>query len=340
MDFTDAAAQDAGVFRRHSLTWPVVVFVLVLVLTVTLTVLWNVVLVHDYLRIQQLAETEAERSGPFHTTFIALGSSLFLVIIALVSIFGARMFAEIRWGRRQENFLASVSHELNSPLQSIKLQAQTLARQELPPDHRQRFLQALLEDVDRLTALIQNVLRAAQIDQRQLAVRLEKVALRDFLQTYVDRAASLFERGEDGRQITLCPGDDCCVEVDRLLLRQLLDNLVDNAVKYSPVGQCRIELSLEAALGRPAVLVVRDQGIGLPRDQRRRIFERFYRIQDEDPDRSRHGTGLGLSIVRSIAKTHGWEVRAVSDGPGQGTAVLVEIPVYESMRDDVTGGAA
>ncbi len=312
---------------RRSIKGPVVIFVVVLVLTITLTVLWNVVLVHDYRRIEELAASDT--SGPFHTTFIAVGSTLFLAIIVLVSIFAAQMFAEIRWGRRQQNFLASVSHELNSPLQSIKLQAQTLSRPGVSDTHRQKFLAALMEDVDRLSALIGNVLRAAQIDQQSMTCRTEAVPLRAFLVTYTERSQATFERAGLRRTIEVEPGNEFIVDIDRALLRQLLDNLVDNAVKYSPEDRCRIRLSLEEVAPGSLHLLVSDRGIGLPLGERRKIFDRFYRIEDDDPRRSRKGTGLGLAIVHSIAEAHGWTAFARSAGSDKGVTIGLQISNYE-----------
>lgn len=319
---------------RRSLKGPIVIFVVVLVLTITLTVLWNVVLVKDYLRIADLVKTESERTGAFHTTFIAVGSTLFVAILVLVSILGAWMFSAITWSRRQQNFLASISHELNSPLQSIKLQTQTLSRHAHVSDQDQKFLQMILEDVDRLAGLIANVLRAAQIDQNRMTVHAEAIAMRDFLQTYVERTQSMFDRTDPRRRIQLLPGEEFVVEADRALLRQLLENLVDNAVKYSPADRCEITLSLQIDNTGELQLAVADRGIGLPQGERRRIFDRFYRIEDDSPDRSRKGTGLGLSIVRSIAEAHGWAIFARSSGPGEGTTIRFEIPRFEHAIEE------
>ncbi|MBI4612810.1 MAG: HAMP domain-containing histidine kinase [Planctomycetes bacterium] len=342
--------------RKRSLGGPVAIFVIVLALTVTLTVLWNVVLVHDYSRIRDLAQ-ESEKAGEaFHWTFIAVGSSLFVAILVLTSIFGARLFSEIRLSRLQDNFLASISHELNSPLQSIQLYVQTLLRPGVGEADRQRFLAIILEDVARLGSLIGNVLRAAQIDQRRLALVRERIALRDFLRAFVDRTAAAFARagtgegaeGEDGAEagkgerkgrktgrIALAPGPEVWVEADRLLLRQMLDNLVSNSVKYAKDAGVSIEVSLSGPRGNRMVLAVKDDGVGIPRSELRRVFERFYRVENTDPDRSRSGTGLGLAIVRSLAESHGWQVSASSAGPGTGTAIEFEIPEFELVGPGV-----
>ncbi len=319
--------------RQSTLRGPVAIFVIVLVLTLTLGVLWNVFLVHDYTRIRELAQAaEEEGGGAFHWTFIAVGSALFLTILILVPILGARLFYEIRWSRVLSNFLASVSHELNSPLQSIKLQVQTLTRPGVSDGDRKRFLEFIEEDVERLGVLIGNVLRAAQIDQNQLVPAPEQLMLRDFLGTFVERTTSTFERQGGKSEIRLLPGPEVCLSADRVLLRQALENLVSNAVKYSPDESARIEIAVRLATDGALVLGVTDRGIGIPRQELENVFERFYRIEDEDPARSRKGTGLGLSIVRSIAEAHEWQVSLTSGGKGTGTTVEFRIPRFEAVE--------
>ena len=134
-------------FKRFSIRGPVVLFALVLVLAVTLTVLWNVALVHDYNRLRDLAAG----GGAFHGALIAVGSALLLAIIVLSCVLGIQLITNLRWSQRQSNFLASVSHELNSPLTSIKLYAQTLRRDDLSAPDRAGFVRKILFDTDRLS---------------------------------------------------------------------------------------------------------------------------------------------------------------------------------------------
>ncbi len=312
---------------------PAVVFGSVLAFTVTLTVLWNVVLAKDYLRIRELARQESERTGAFHSTFIALGSSLFLAIIVLVVILATRLFMEIRWSRLTSGFVASVSHELNSPLSSIKLHAQTLARDKIGDADRARFAGFILGDVERLASLIGNILRAAQIDRHRLRLDLREVELRPYIAEYVDRATNaapaLVGAGD---------GPDATVRLDPAIFRQALDNILDNAVKYAKSDGNPPRIVIRTAPAGPGRIgvEVEDDGIGIPPRELRQVFDRFYRIEDGDPKRSRHGTGLGLAIVKAIVAAHGGPVAARCDGPGRGATIRIELPTGAAPVEEAT----
>ena len=301
------------ILAKRSLKGPIALFVTATLLVVTLTVLWNVVLA---------GETE---SSALRTVFIVLGSTLFFLVLVMLTLLAARAIAEHVWRRRQEAFLASVSHELNSPLQAIKLHARTLARPDVGPRDRERFLTMMIEDVDRLSALVGNLLAAARIDQRRLPVDKERVDLADVLDAWVERMRAAHPEAD----IHLGLEADGFVDLDRGLLRQVLDNLIDNSIKYSKDRPC-VDVRLRAEAGS-LVLEVEDRGIGLPAEERERIFERFHRVRDADPKRSAQGAGLGLGIVRAICDAHGWTVRADSPGPGRGTTVRIEIPDHDPV---------
>ncbi|MBI3724415.1 hypothetical protein HY251_10745, partial [bacterium] len=189
---------------KRSITLPVAIFIIVLVIVVLLGLLWNVVLVNDYRQIRDLAEKAPAGGAGFHWTLLGLGSFLFLSVVVLLSILASQLFSEIRWNERQQNFIASVSHELNSPLSSIKLYAQTL-RGDVTPEDRVRFLQVILADVDRLAHLISNIMRAAQEDS--LPVRPEPVPVAPYLEAYQAEIANQFARRGRGDEIVLAPVD-------------------------------------------------------------------------------------------------------------------------------------
>lgn len=320
---------------RRSITLPVVLFSVVLGTVVTLTVLWHVVLFKDYAQIRELAQQAQAGGQPFHWTLLGLGSALFIAVVVILSILASQLISEIRWNERQQNFIASVSHELNSPLSSIKLYAQTL-RSPLSDEERAKFLAIILSDVDRLAQLIGNILRAANMDE--LPVRLESVALAPYLEAYVHEVETRFARR--GRGDTVVLGEvprETTVALDRGLFRQVLENLVDNATKYCKTGHVRIEISARAIRGGDRVRIdVRDDGLGIPHAELERVFERFYRIEG-DSQRSRKGTGLGLFIVRSIVNAHGGSVEAASPGPGEGTTFTIELPISLEPAGDAEG---
>lgn len=310
-----APAYHRRVRRNVSIWRPAILFALVLVFAVVLTVLWNVVLVQDYRALR-----EAVGEGAFHGVYIALGSTLFVAIIVLASILGVQLLTSLRWSQRQSNFVASVGHELNGPLTSIKLFAQTLQREGVADADRQRFVTRILDDADRLSRLIANILRAAEVDNRGAVVAVEptEVDFAAYLRDYVADAALVHA----GRiELTLDVANEAWVEIDPVMFRQVLDNLVDNAIRYRGERPARLEFRLGRRAGE-VELEAADEGIGIPPARLPRIFDRFYRVGEGGA-----GLGIGLSVVRAIVRSHGGTIGARSPGPGQGTVVWVRLPV-------------
>jgi signal transduction histidine kinase len=309
-------------FKNLSVRQHAILITMLLVLAVTLTVLWNFVLAHDYALLKELAG-----AGSFHTWFIVLGTALFLAIIVLSTILGIQLIWSVRRSQRQSNFLASVSHELNSPLTSIKLFAQTLRQPSLSPENQVSFASKILVDTDRLSRIIANIVRAAEVDRvgEELSVAPGEVDLRAYLAEFVEDAKAV-HAGEIELTLT---GDEVCVEIDPLMFRQVLDNLIDNAVRYCKKRPAQVELRI-VPFGASTELQVIDQGIGIPDDMLENIFERFYRIEEGKPQpEGRRGMGIGLNIVRSIVRGHGGTVGARSRGPGEGAVIWIRIPTVE-----------
>lgn len=318
-------------YRNLSIRGPLTLFIIVLVLILTLTVLWNVVLVHDYNKLRELAAQDTA----FHGTFLALGSLLFLTIIILSSLLGAQLIGQLRWSQRQSNFIASVSHELNSPLSAIKLFAQTLRRDDLSAGDRRNFVEKILFDVDRLSRLVANILRAAEVDNRgaELLIAPQRVELHAYLEDYLQDAAA-FHR-ESGLEVSLEGEGPLWVELDRMMFRQVLENLVDNAVRYRAEGPPKIRVEVVQLDGKIEIRVS-DQGIGVPPVELPKLFDRFYRIErSEPPRRGRKGTGIGLYVVRTIVQAHGGRVGARSEGPGKGTTIWIRLPAASTEKEAV-----
>ncbi len=321
-------------YRSLSLRGPVTLFVIVLVLIVTLTVLWHVVLVKDYQKLKQLAAQDA-----FHWTFIALGSVLFLAIIVLSISLGAQLIGHIRGSQRQSNFISSVSHELNSPLSAIKLFAQTLRKEDLARTDRLDFVEKILFDVERLQRLIANILRAAEVDNRgdELPVVTQKVELVGYLREYIADAEAL--NAESGLELSLASEATLEVKLDRMMFRQVLDNLIDNAIRYRGEQTPVVELEL-ARVDDWAELRIADRGIGVAADELPNLFDRFYRSDQQASGRKRKGTGIGLYVVHSIVDAHGGRVKAFSDGPGHGTTISIRLPAPAQQAESAVDKAA
>jgi signal transduction histidine kinase len=313
-------------FPYISIRGPVILLTVVLVLIITLTVLWNVVLARDYRLFRDLTAS----SDDFHTSFIALGSALFLAIIVLSVILGTQLIASVRWRQRQSRFLASVSHELNSPLSAIKLFAQTLRKESLTPEERSGFVGKIVFDVDRLAHMIANILRAAEFSHRgeELSILPSEVNLHAYLREYVSDAATVYSERVD---LSLEAEEEVWVEIDPMMFRQVLDNLVDNAIRYRGNRPAKVRFLLTSHEDR-VELDVSDEGVGIPAETLDDIFERFYRIEGNEPPTGRRGMGIGLNVVRSIVRGHGGSVVAYSDGPGQGALFRIRLPAMAKEK--------
>ncbi|MHC4937727.1 MAG: sensor histidine kinase [Planctomycetota bacterium] len=315
--------------RRKSLSLrgPAILLGLVIIFSVALTVLWNVFLVQDYNKIR-----EATGEVSFHTTFIVIGSVLFTAIIVLSTVLGIQLFTNLRWRQRQANFIASVSHELNSPLGAIKLFGQTLRSEKLAPEERARFVEKILANVNRLASLISNILRAAEVDYigEELLVDPGEVDLHAVLTEYVEDARTLHA---DKLEITL-EGEPVWVELDALLFLQVLDNLVDNALRYRGDKPAHVALKLEVK-GDQVQIDVTDSGVGIPRDRLESVFERFHRIGEGETQTGRRGVGIGLNVVRAIVRSHGGTVTAHSAGRDRGTTIRIRLPLLRRAEEVV-----
>ncbi len=228
----------------------------------------------------------------------------------------------------RREFVANVSHELRTPLSSIQAYTETLLSGALDDDaNRRRFLERIDEQAQRLQELIQDLLSIARIESGRQEYHLRDIRLHDLAGACVRDRQQLADRCgvrlqmEDG-------GDDVCVKADDSGLRQILDNLISNAIQYTPEGGrvtvgCR-QRPTAADREAEAELWVADTGIGIPPEDLPRVFERFYRVERS---RSRHpgGTGLGLAIVRHLVQAFGGTVEVTSK-PGQGTRFLVRLP--------------
>jgi signal transduction histidine kinase len=254
-----------------------------------------------------------------------LGVIFFLVIIAGMVVYTIFLVREIRRNEQQDSFLNAVTHELKTPVASIRLYLQTLQTRELDADKRREFYRIMLEDSDRLLHTIEQVLRAGSGGERFRPVARRHGDIGDLAQGWVDLARTRVKRVSASLAY-----EDRTAGSARLVLgnaeelRAAIWNLIDNAVKYSP-ADVRIQVRLEAhARDRVAVRVI-DNGMGISSTELKRIFRRFYRTPALGVVRTK-GSGLGLFIVRSVAKNHGGRAFAESGGAGQGSTLTIVLP--------------
>jgi heavy metal sensor kinase len=223
--------------------------------------------------------------------------------------------------RQIQQFSADASHELKTPLTTIRGEAEVALMGELTPGEYRRTLQSIVEEVERMSAVVENLLTLARADADQVSLRREPVPLHETVMAVFEGLEGVARR--KGVSLDLDEIAEVCCEGDALWLQQVVTNLVANAVKYTLPGG-RVWIGLREEKGW-ACLTVRDTGVGIPPEHLPHIFDRFYRV-DAGRSRDSGGTGLGLSIVRWVVEAHGGTVHADSE-LGQGSTFTVRLPV-------------
>jgi signal transduction histidine kinase len=256
---------------------------------------------------------------------VVLGFIFFCAIAAGIILNTIFLVREVRRNEQHDSFINAVTHELKTPIASIRLYLETLQTRAVDDARRKEFYGLMLSDTDRLLSTVEQVLKAGQAAQRGAKhqrvevefdglVRecLELVRTRHHLQAEALHYEAPAQNGNGAR-----------VRGDVEELRTAVSNLIDNAVKYSG---SKVDVGVRVETDeKKVVLQVRDQGVGISTDELKRIFKRFYRGSNRSLAHVK-GTGLGLFIVRSIARKHGGKVFAESAGEGQGTTFTLELP--------------
>jgi signal transduction histidine kinase len=254
---------------------------------------------------------------------IVFGTILSLVIIAGGVVNTIFLVREIRRNEQHDSFINAVTHELKTPIASIRLYLQTLQSRELDEEKRREFYRIMLEDSDRLLHTIDQVLRAGatgSILRRSARVRLD---LAQIARECVELARTRFHLGPEALEYVQHTSDTIVLG-DSEELKAAVWNLLDNAVKYSP-EEPRIVVEVDGAHNNRIAVRVTDNGMGISPPELKRIFKRFYRIPASVAVRTK-GSGLGLFIVRSVARKHGGRAYAQSAGPGQGSTFTLLLP--------------
>jgi two-component system, OmpR family, sensor histidine kinase SenX3 len=262
-----------------------------------------------------------------------VGILVFPLIITGVVLNTIFLVREIRRNEQHEAFINAVTHELKTPVASMKLYLQTLQNRQVDESKRQEFYRVMLEDSDRLLATIEQVLRAGQLGARVRRASRSPIDLSAVVEECVALARTRHRLPDEALTYRELPASGSRPQVlgDEDDLKAVVLNLVDNAIKYSgPDVHVAVELELERTEPAKAILRVRDQGVGISAPELKRIFKRFYRIPGAMATRVK-GTGLGLFIVRSVVARHGGKVFAESAGPGQGSTFIVQLPVVASQ---------
>lgn len=262
-----------------------------------------------------------------------IGIPFFLLLIAGVVLNTIFLVREVRRNERHDSFINAVTHELKTPIASIKLYLETLTRRELSDEKRQEFYGIMIEDSERLLATVEQVLKAGEVGQRFRKMERTPVDIRELVTEAIYRIKTLHHLSDDGLSLEEpSPELSLIVRGDQEELRAVVMNLLNNAVKYSPDG---VHIQVRLAVEREAwvILTVTDRGIGIPPAHLKSIFKRFYRVPKRNVLRTK-GTGLGLFLVRTIARQHGGDAFAASAGEGKGATVGVQLPRVLGKKEE------
>ncbi len=257
---------------------------------------------------------------------LVLGIIFFGFIIAGVILNTIFLVREVKRNEQHDSFLNAVTHELKTPITSIRLYLDTPQQRDVDEAQRREFYQIMTADTQRLMGTVEQVLRAARVTQKNAVLQKAEIEVGPLVQDAVDLARLRHHLSTESLAWDLdgLPAERLSVSGDREELSAVLSNVLDNAVKYSPKPP-RIRVEVVTPDLKHVQVRVQDYGVGIPSGELKRVFKRFYRVLTPGATQVK-GSGLGLFIVRAVIQRHGGRTFAESDGAGRGTTVTIELP--------------
>ena len=308
-------AQDsrfAHVTLKLSITLAVIMIVLVVVLLVGV-IITNV-----------FAAKSTQSNPALYWVFLSLGSVFLSLVLAGTITYLVLSIKMVNLNRRQSNFINSVTHELKSPLASLKLGIQMLTRYDVSPEQKLLFYEGMMEEVERLDLLINQVLRAGQLEAGlKIGDEPENVSLREVLESAARSITILHHLPPERIEITC--GQDVKITASRILLEMIFRNLIDNGIKYGGDPPW-VHIHVRQDRSRRLIVKISDNGPGIPKKMRKKIFQRFVRLGGE-LERRKKGTGLGLYIVMMCLHQLRGTIRVRPNKTGPGTSFFVFLPI-------------
>jgi signal transduction histidine kinase len=249
---------------------------------------------------------------------MVFGIIFFALIITGLVLNTIFLIREIKRNEQQDAFLNAVTHELKTPIASIKLYLETLKTREVADKKRREFYDVMLKDSDRLLNTVEQVLHASRTREQRKLTDVSEIDLNGLLNEAIEQIKTRYGLSETA--IEFGNSNQINLHGDRNELLVVFRNLLDNAVKYSE-NEVKISVTVLDLNEKQVEIRVLDSGVGIPENELKRIFGRFYRLTGKAK-----GTGLGLFIVQSVVKKHGGKVFAESDGADKGTTLVVRLP--------------
>ncbi len=313
--------------RRNipSLLMVYLIYLAAIAMTVALLVFWVVVVQSFTVEINEMISRLGVQWNHFHWFVHSTGAALFFLVIVALTYLLAVTLSERRYSDKREEFLASVTHDLKSPVAAIKLHAQTLEQDDLSAEERAQFTGYIVNEAERVTGLVDNLLESSRLLASSPPRQPREIHLGDFFREYQNLVHGRFDLSHVDLDFEI--RTRAVVTTTNEALQRVMDNLIDNALRFTGAGG-RILCQVSDRLG-VSEIVVADNGAGIPKRELGRIFDRFYQVRQE-VGQTRRGTGLGLAIVRALVEEMRGTVRAISGGERPGTRFEIELPRVES----------
>ena len=315
--------------KSRSLLYHIIIFVVAQIAWLLLLGLWIYWYVYNYIIFEKVGDQISPQLTYDITNVFpfVIGLILLIGLSFTTSLIFRHLNVQLRLTKLYDNFIGNVTHELKSPLSSIQLYLETLNQRQVPPDKQTEFINLMMKDADRLKRLIDIILEISALEQKKIA---HDYKIADAEETFKKSIIESIEKFRlDGSTVSVNGSASCQIVADTDALKIVIDNLFDNAIKYS-TNLLKIEINLISRTNK-FIMEFSDNGIGILPKEFKKIFNKFHRIYDKSIP-SVKGTGLGLYWAKEIIKNHGGKITVFSKGLGEGTTFKIELPVYQASR--------
>lgn len=311
--------------KINSYFYFILIFILAQLAWLGLLGLWIYWYVSNSIILEEVGEQlSPQLNADSPSTFVFVGGIILIVAMALgISVMFRNLNVQLRLNRLYDNFISNITHELKSPLASIQLYLETLNSRELSGENKTKFINYMTNDANRLNNLINTILEISRLEQKKIAHDYDVFNGSKIVRSLIHESAEQFQLEDD--KVKFIDNSDAQIVIDKNAIKIVIDNLIDNAVKYSS-GKPEIEVKTENKNKRFVIEFI-DKGIGVEQKQVKKIFKKFYRVTDNNIP-SVKGTGLGLYWVKEIIKSHGGKILCTSEGLNEGTTFQIELPIY------------
>lgn len=312
--------------KRNSLAHDLAIFILAQIVWLALLGLWIYWYISNYLIFEKVGEKVSPQiviNTP--NVFPFVGGIVLLVGLSfsMVLIF-RHLNVQINLTRLYDNFIANITHELKSPLSSIQLYLETLNSRNVPAEKQKEFIDQMLRDTARLQKLISTILEISALESRKNKANFEVYDSCEILDRLIKESAEQFRLKDNAISFQCINSAKIFIDVNAF--KMVFDNLIDNSIKYT-TGEPKINVSVNTFFNKVEIYF-KDYGIGIPPNEQKNIFQKFYRIYDKDIPNVK-GTGLGLYLVKEIIRNHKGKISVKSEGKGKGTTFIIELPIIK-----------